>query len=160
MLRDKKIVLKYTPAARALEALCFLLILALLYLAVTMYQSAPEDIPKSFDAMGAPVQWMTKETALLPPILAVFIYIIATGIGVILRRAAARNEPGGTLAAMLMIILCVKAVYLAYAIIRTYFAMGAERLPFWTSFVLPVGFGVTIAAGAWSIWRRRRKPEK
>ncbi|MDR3209753.1 MAG: DUF1648 domain-containing protein [Oscillospiraceae bacterium] len=156
MFKDKKTVLTYTLAARVMELLGFLLLMTVMYVVALIYPDAPPELPTHFDANGLADAWDVKEIALQQPILAAFLYIVLTGVGVIIRRAVPRDNPGGALSAAMTTLLCAKAVYLAYAVLDTYYAVSGLREPRWLAFFLPAGLAVTAAFGARSILRRRK----
>jgi|GEM_PF-6977489 len=154
MLKDKKIVLKYTPISMSLEALCFLLFTIGLVLAVNMYPEAPELVPNRYSISGEILEWSGSAAALIHCILAVFAYIILTGLGIIIRRLSPHNNEHSALGATLLALLLVKAVYLASAMLKTYCAMSALPMPFWAGFALPVALALIALGTAWVIFAK------
>ena len=171
MFGKKEFTVKYTPAALILEAASAGLVVAILLLAADLYPGAPGAVPRHFSAGGAIDGWGERQAALIMPVLAVYLYLVLTGFGVIARRIPARGSgsqagsgswspagrsgsqagsgsgAGGALPVVLMAVLCIKVVLLAYALPYTHSVMLAQALPAWASLILPAGIGLTAALG-------------
>jgi len=142
---DNRIILKYTPAARALELSGFVLIMSVFFIVATTRGDVPDMVPRRFDMFGAVSEWGGSQVALLPALFALYIYLVMTGAGIIARRLAPANDPRGVLSVILTAVLWVKALYLIDALFRVYSTMSAQNMPACTAFILPLG---SIAAGA------------
>ncbi|MCL1896268.1 MAG: DUF1648 domain-containing protein [Clostridiales bacterium] len=164
MFGKKEFTVKYTPAALILEMASAGLVVAILLLAADLYPGAPGAVPRHFGAGGAIDGWGERQAALIMPVLSVYLYLILTGFGVIARRIPARGSgsqagsgsgaqaasgsgAGGVFPAVLMAVLCIKVVFLAYALPYTHSVMLAQALPAWASLILPAGIGLTAALG-------------
>lgn len=155
MRKQKKIVLKYTPAAMALEILSFALLIAMLLVIAMLYSETPEPAPRSFDLAGRITDWGPKVVALVTPIISTIIYVIISGIGLVFRRYVPENNQQGIMAAVLMLLLALKAEFMVYSLIETYAAIRAvDKLP-GSTYILAVCLVLTIAAGARAIYKRK-----
>lgn len=147
MRKDKGIIWKYAPTALVLEGIGVALILLVLFLTATLYPDAPNSVPRHFTAGGVIAEWGEKRLALLWPIAAVYVYLILTGVGLLVRRMPADGKTKDRLSMVLMLILCVKIVFLLFVLAGAYATMLAQDLPLWAAFILPVGIGITVIVG-------------
>ncbi len=129
--RDKKINMKYSRSALILEVLSWLLVVGVLVYVIQVYPSLGDTVATSFGANGQASEWGAKAVVLMQPIAAVFVYIVLTGIGVVMRRAVLPGEEYPVLERVLLAVLGVKCVYLAYKLGKCYFVLGQRPVPLW-----------------------------
>ena len=127
MIRREKLQLKYTRPAIALEVASWLLVVGLLILTVNLYSRLEATIPVSFAPDGSVLSYGPRESAVAGVVIAVIIYIIVTGIGVVIRRNTPPDTPCPRLSAALTCVLALKALFLAWEICRTYCRLSCIR---------------------------------
>lgn len=141
MIRREKLQLAYTKPALVLEIISWVLVVALLIITVTLYSGLADTIPVSFSPDGSVLEYGPKEGAVAGTVITVIVYIILTGIGVVIRRSCPPDTPLPRLSAALTCLLALKAVYLAWEIGRTWCRLSCIRI--W-----PALNPAAIAAGA------------
>ena len=157
MLKNKKMVLKYTTTSMVLEALGFLLFTAVLVFAVSRYPGAPELVPNNYTLSGEIIDWAGREASLIHCILAVFMYIIFTGLGTILRRISPHNNEHSALGTTLLALLLIKAVYMVSALLKTHYSMSALPMPTWAVLVLPASTALIILGTVFVIYTKHTR---
>ncbi|MGN1001142.1 MAG: hypothetical protein ACI4PC_00095 [Oscillospiraceae bacterium] len=141
----KAIVLKYSHLSILIEVLGWLLIMAVLLTAVGLYPGI-EQFPTDFSEGGEVTGWTVREVAMARPIYAVIIFVIITGLGVIIRRAAPPDTPCPRLCAVLNVLQSCKLVYLAYTLVAVWYELHLMPVP---TFLLPIAlmFCAALAVG-------------
>lgn len=154
--RDTKLMLKYSRTAAVLEVLGWVLMAAVLIYSIQAYSSLGDSIATAFDSRGVPTEWKAKAAALMHPITAVFVYIVLTGIGIIVRRAVSPDEDYPILRRVLIALLCAKAEYLLYELAATYFTMSQQPAPALLKVLFVVAEFITVLLTVFSCIRCRR----
>ena len=152
-----RIRLKYTAAALTLEALGILALFAVLGCAVLRYPALGETVARSFAPDGTPTEWAVREYALVFPIFAVFVYVIVSAAGLVVRRAAPPDRPCPTLSVILNGVAAAKVVFLLYAFVRTRCAMSGVPAPGWLLPLMLVAFALVAAAAVFSARNVKRR---
>lgn len=141
MIRREKLQLKYTRTALVLEILSWLLVVALLIVTLNLYSKLGDTIPTEFSPDGSVLAYGPREGGVAGVVIAVIVYIIITGLGVVIRRSAPPDTPCPRLSAALSCVLALKALFLAWEIGRTYCRLSCIRIRPWLT-------PAAIAAGA------------
>ena len=155
-LQKNKINLKYSSVSLVLEALGILALFAVWAVAVTMYPSVGDTVPRSFGPDGTPLEWTVREFSLIFPIFAVFIYVVVTAGCLATRRAAPPDRPCPVLVGILNAIAAAKIFFLIYALIRTRCAMSCVPAPGWLLPLLFVLFALTAVFAVFAIRKRKQ----
>lgn len=146
MIRREKLQLKYTRTALTLEIISWFLVVGMLILTVNLYSGLSATIPVSFSADGSVLSYGPKEGAVAGVVIAVIIYIILTGIGVVIRRSAPPDTPCPRLSAALTCIIVLKILYLLWETGRTYCRLSCIRIwPFLTPAAIGAGAVIILA---------------
>lgn len=128
MIRREKIQLTYTRPALALEIISWILVVTLLILTVSLYGRLGPSIPISFAPDGSVLSYGPKEGAVAGVVIAVILYIIITGIGVVIRRSAPPDTPCPRLSMALTCILALKVLYLIWETGRTWCRLSCIKV--------------------------------
>ena len=123
------------------------LILSILYIAVSRYPGLQDSVPRYFSLTGVITAWGAKPIALLWPMAAVYVYLVLTAGSLIIRRIPDEDGHNVKISTTLMMILCVRIVFLVFALVSTYATMLIQDMPSWSIMILPVGVCVTILLG-------------
>jgi len=127
MIRREKLQLKYTRPAIVLEILSWVLVIVLLILTVNLYSRLEGTIPVAFSPDGTPLSYGPRESAVAGVVIAIIVYIIITGLGVVIRRNTPPDTPCPRLSAALTCVLALKALFLAWETGRTYCRLSCMR---------------------------------
>ena len=120
--RKRKIILKFTPLSIVLEALALLALIACLLIVDRCYPDLPDEVPTVLGVGGSIEQWGPKETTLLHPILAVFVYIVLFCINLIIRQSCPPDRTLPRLSAALNVLSIAKTLFLLYEAAMTWYA--------------------------------------
>ncbi|MBR3397531.1 MAG: DUF1648 domain-containing protein [Lachnospiraceae bacterium] len=149
MIRREKLQLKYTRTALVLEILSWLLVVALLIVTLNLYSKLGDTIPTKFSPDGTVLAYGPRESAVAGVVIAVIVYIIITGIGVVIRRSAPPDTPCPRLSAALTCLLALKALFLAWEIGSTYCRLSCIRI--WPA-LTPAAIGAGAAVIAFTVF--------
>ena len=142
-------MLKYSPLAITFEALGWIILMAILYLAINMYPAVPESFPLDFGSGGEPLRYVPRSTAWFHPIMGVLLYVIISGGCLAARKAATPDVPCPRMAAVLNCICLCKSMYLLYELGVTWSNMSLRPVPQWLM-PLTIGLGVLVT-GAYCV---------
>lgn len=142
--QDKKINMKYSRPALAMEVLSWLLMVGILVYVMQVYSSLGDTVASAFGKDGAVLEWKPKQVVLMQPIAAVFVYIVLTAIGIVFRRAVLPGEEYPVLERVLKAILEAKCVYLLYKLGKCYFILNELPTPLWLYAVLAAALAAVV----------------
>lgn len=148
--REKKINLKYSRLALLLEIASWLLVVGILVYVLQVYAGLDGSIPAVFGKNGEVLEMKPKQVVLMQPIIAVFVYIVLTAIGIVFRRAVVPGEEYPVLERVLLSILGIKCVYLLYKLGNCYYVLNSLPAPIWLRILLAVALVFIVAAAVFS----------
>ncbi len=156
LLRRKKLIMRFTPASIALEALAFLALAAGFIVMDVLYPALPETVPTVFSADGGVLGTGMKEVTLIHQILATFVFVLFLCINIIARQSCPPDRPLPILRVILDAVSAAKVLFLVYASGRTWCAMSLRPAPGWMLYAL-IGAELVVAAVAAMLIRRSRR---
>lgn len=156
--REKKINLKYSRFALLLELASWLLVVGILVYVLQVYNGLGDSIPAVFGKNGEVLEMKPKQVVLMQPIIAVFVYIVLTAIGIVFRRAVVPGEEYPVLERVLLAVLGIKCIYLVYKLANCYYVLNLLPVPIWLRVLLAAAWVSVISASVFSCIKQAKRP--